>query len=208
MPRLADPLMALLRDDTWWPRIRLRAIVPFRWHRRNDEDAFADLRALTADVHAGRVPDPDDALLGCLLSALYPADILETEIMQYLRLPRRPNSCPEYEYFWSGHLVRKSTREQLARLLDELAERYRFTAFGRRAHGLPAFSSAVALESPGPVSSATRGMRWTSSACSAGWDRPRVQATGHTIRTSAGRNRRISGGGSKADPGRGRLCWP
>ena len=139
LPGLADPLMTLLRDDTWWPRIRLRAIEPFLRHLRNDEDASADLRALTDDVYAGKVPVPDDALLGCLLSTLYPAAIPETEIMQYLRLPRRPNSCPEYEYFWTGHLPRKSTRNQLAVLLDELARRYGSLLSEDGAHGLPVF---------------------------------------------------------------------
>ena len=87
IPGIAGPLMTLLRDDAWWPRIRLRAIEPFQRHRSNDADASAELKALTADIYAGKVPDPDDALLGCLLSTLYPAAIPETEIMQYLRLP-------------------------------------------------------------------------------------------------------------------------
>ena len=139
LPGLADPLMKLLRDDTWWPRIRLRAIEPFLWHRRNAEDASAELKALTADVYAGKVPDPDDALLGCLLSTLYPAAISETEITQYLRLSRRPNYCPEYEYFWTGHLPKKSTKNQLVVLLDALAERYRPLLSEDRAHGLPVF---------------------------------------------------------------------
>ena len=139
LPGLAEPLMELLRDDTWWPRIRLRAIEPFVWHRRNDEDASADLKALTADVYAGKVPDPDDAMLGCLLSTLYPTAISETEIMQYLRLPRRPNYCPEYEYFWTGHLPKKSAKDQLAVLLDELAERYGPLISEDRSHGLPIF---------------------------------------------------------------------
>ena len=59
--------------------------------------------------------------------------------MQYIRLPRRPNSCPEYEYFWTGHLPRKSTRNQLAVLLDELAGRYGSLLSEDGAHGLPVF---------------------------------------------------------------------
>ena len=138
LPGLAGPLMTLLRDDAWWPRIRIRAIEPFLRHQGNDADASAQLKSLTADVHAGKVPDPDDAMLGCLLSTLYPSAIPETEIMQYLRLPRRPNFCPEYEYFWTGHLPRKSTTGQLAVLLDELAERYLPLLSEDRKHGLPA----------------------------------------------------------------------
>ena len=40
LPGLADPLMTLLRDDTWWPRIRLRAIEPFLRHLRNRRGRF------------------------------------------------------------------------------------------------------------------------------------------------------------------------
>ncbi len=139
LPGLAGPLMRLLRDDTWWPRIRFRAIQAFLRHHRDDEGASAEIKALTADVYAGKVPDPDDALLGHLLSILYPATISETEIMQYLRLPRRPNQRPEYQYFWTGHLPRKSTRDQLAVLLDEFTERNGPLLAEGRPYGLPVF---------------------------------------------------------------------
>ena len=139
LPGLAGLLMRLLRDDTWWPRIRFRAIQAFLRHHRNDENASAEIKALTADVYAGKVPDPDDALLGHLLSILYPVTIPETEIMQYLRLPRRPNQCPEYEYFWTGHLPRKSKRDQLAVLLDEFTERNGPLLAEGRPYGLPVF---------------------------------------------------------------------
>ena len=136
---LSDPLMKLLRDDTWWPRIRLRAIELYVRHHRDAEDASGDMRKLTADIYAGSVPDPDDAMLGCLLSNLYPASIPETEIMQYLRLPQRPNSCPEYEYFWTGHLPKKSKANQLVVLLDALADRDLSLLSKHGTHGLPVF---------------------------------------------------------------------
>ena len=104
LPGLAGPLMTLMRDDTCWPRIRFGAMDAFVRHVRNDGEAFNELKALTADVYAGKVQDLDDALLGYLLTTLYPATIPETEIMQYLRLPRRPNHWSEYNFFWTGHL--------------------------------------------------------------------------------------------------------
>ena len=176
LPRLAVPLMALLRDGTRWPRIRLGAIDLFKRHRRNGEDAAAELKALAADVHASKVPDPDDALLGGLLSALYPATIPETEIMQYFRLPRRPDSCPHYDYFWTGHLPRKSSGDQLATLLDALAERYGSLVSEDRAHELPTFflrelpSKLLAryLRLSGDDVDLTRLFRWLGSVASAG----------------------------------------
>ncbi len=124
LPGLAGPLMKLIRDDTCWPTIRIGAIDAFVRHLRNDREGFKELKALTADIYAGKIPDLDDALLGYLLTVLYPVTISETEIMQYLRLPRRPNHWSEYNFFWTGHLPKSSTRDQLVVLLDELAKRY------------------------------------------------------------------------------------
>ncbi|MCY3757144.1 MAG: hypothetical protein OXG96_05425, partial [Acidobacteria bacterium] len=124
LPGLAGPLMTLMRDDTCRPTIRFGAINAFVRHLRNDVEAFKELKALTADVYAGKVQDLDDALLGYLLITLYPATIPETEIMQYLRLPRRPNHFSGYIFFWTGFLSDISTTDQLVVLLDELSERY------------------------------------------------------------------------------------
>ena len=139
LPELADPLKELIRDGTWWPRIRDRAVDVFVQHRRNDTQALTELKELTAEVYAGKVADSDDALLGCLLSTIYPAAISETEVIRFLRVPQRPSHSPEYEYFWTGHLPKRSTRNQLAVLLDQIVERYDNLLANERAHGLPAF---------------------------------------------------------------------
>ena len=139
LPSLADPLKELIRDGTRWPRIRDRAVNVFVQHRRNDTQALTELKELTADVYAGRVADSDDALLGRLLSTIYPEAISETEVIQYLRVPQRPNHSPEYDYFWNGQLPKRSTRRQLAVLLDQIVERYDDLLADERAHGLPAF---------------------------------------------------------------------
>ena len=119
LPGLADAMMKLIRDGAWWPRIRDRAVDAFVRHRGDDKKALDELKLLAANVYAGRVHDPDDSLLGCLLTKLYPGALSETEVMQYLRASKRPSHCPRYEYFWTGHLPKKSTRDQLAGLLDE-----------------------------------------------------------------------------------------
>ena len=139
LPSLADPLKELIRDGTRWPRIRDRAVNVFVRHCRNDTQALNELKELTADVYAGRVADSDDALLGRLLSSIYPEAISETEVIQYLRVPQRPNHSPEYDYFWNGQLPKRSTRSQLAVLLDQIVERYDDLLADERAHGLPAF---------------------------------------------------------------------
>ena len=176
LPKLADPLKELIRDGTWWPRIRDRAVDVFVRHRRNDTEALTELKELTAEVYAGKVPDSDDALLGCLLSTIYPAAISETEVIRYLRLPQRPNYSPEYEYFWSGHLPKRSTRSQLAVLLDLIVERYDNLLADERTHGLPAFfirwlpSNLLArfLQVSGDDVDLTRLFRWLEPAAKSG----------------------------------------
>ena len=176
LPKLADPLKELIRDGTWWPRIRDRAVAVFVRHRRNDTEALTELKELTAEVYAGKVPDSDDALLGCLLSTIYPAAISETEVIRYLRLPQRPNYSPEYEYFWSGHLPKRSTRSQLAVLLDLIVERYDNLLADERTHGLPAFfirwlpSNLLArfLQVSGDDVDLTRLFRWLEPAAKSG----------------------------------------
>ena len=139
LPTLADPLKELIRDGTRRQGIRDRAIGAFMRHHRNGTQALTELKELTADVHAGMVPDPDDSLLGRLLSTLYPEAISEREIMQFLRVPQLPHSCDAYRWFWIKRLPWKSTnRDRLAALLDELAERYASLLSDNRTRGLPA----------------------------------------------------------------------
>ena len=140
LPTLADPLKELIRDGTRWPRIRDRTIDVFMRHHRNGTQALMELKELAADVHAGKVSDPDDSLLGRLLSTLYPTTISEREIMQYLRLPQLPHSCQKYRWFWIDRLPRRSTgRDQVAVLLDGLVERYASLLSDDRTHESPAF---------------------------------------------------------------------
>ena len=139
LPELANPLMKILRDGTWWFRIRSGAIEPFLRHRDNDTDAAIELKALAADIYSGKVPDPDFGLLGCLLYTLYPAAIPETEIMQYLRFQMRADNVAEYVAFWTQHLPKKLKKDQLIVLLDELAERDGPLFSEDLAHGLTNF---------------------------------------------------------------------
>ncbi len=194
VPGLADPLMALLRDDSWWPRIRFRAIEPFLRHRGESADAFDELKALTDDVYTGKVPDPDDALLGCLLSSLYPKVIPETEIMQYLRLPKNADQLLDYEYFWVGHLPSKSTTsDQLVVLLDNLVECYEPLLSEERERGLynfflrwlPSRLLARFLQLSGDEVNLTRLFHWLGLAANAiGWtsDRDLSGETSEVIR--------------------------
>ena len=118
----AADLMEVVRDRTWWPRIRHGALDAFRVQRGDQAAVFAELKALAQDVYAGRVSDPDDDLLGSLLYTLYPDKLSATEVLGYLRAPKRAGQVLSYEYFWQRLIGKRSNCEQMARLLDQLVE--------------------------------------------------------------------------------------
>ena len=126
IPALAKSLMGIARDDRRWPRARLLALDAFIRHQ--DVDAATDeLRTLLADVHAGTVSDPDDDLLGTLLSALYPASLSASDIARHLREAEAPGGWAyygRYFLFWKDEVLECSTSDQLAELLDALVDRF------------------------------------------------------------------------------------
>ena len=126
IPDLAETLMSIARDDRQWPHARLLALDAFI-HNRGGDSATAELQALLADVHAGTVSDPDDDLLGTLLSALYPANLSATDITRHLREPGAPGGWlhrGRYFRFWRYQIPEHSTPDQLAELLETLVKRF------------------------------------------------------------------------------------
>ena len=76
------------------------------------------------DIDNGSLDDPQDELIGILLKALYPNGLSVAEVQQYLRKPKLVAMTGEYAKFWTEHVPRESTPEQLADLLDGIAERF------------------------------------------------------------------------------------
>ena len=119
---VAPDLMRIVRDGTWWSRNRHGALDAFIVQRDDQAAALADLKALAQDLYAGRVADPDDALLGFLLDTLYPEGLSEREVLGFLRVPKRAAQILSYEYFWLRQVGKRSNCAQLARMLDHLVE--------------------------------------------------------------------------------------
>ncbi len=119
---VAPDLMDVVRDGTWWPRIRHGALNAYRVQRGDQTAVFAELKVLAQDLYAGQISDPDDDLLGSLLNTLYPEALSETEVLGYLRAPKRGGQVLSYEHFWQRIVGKRSSCEQLARLLDQLVE--------------------------------------------------------------------------------------
>ena len=103
-------------------RIRYRALDAFVRQRGERAKALANLRGLAASVYEGAISDPNDDLLGSLLDILYPEALTESEILGYLRAPKRPDQILSYEYFWRRQLANRSSCDQVARMLDDLVD--------------------------------------------------------------------------------------
>ena len=119
LPELADPLMAIVRDDSWRPTIRRAALEAYMRARQDDPRLSMTLRKLLDDVFTGVVATKDDDLLGTLLAELYPDDLPVADLVGYLREPGRP-LWRRYGRFWTDGLIEKSTVRQMVQLLDLL----------------------------------------------------------------------------------------
>ena len=120
IPQLADPLMAIVRDDSWPMMHRCAALEAYARVRRGDPQVAEALRSLLDDVYAGAVPTQDDGLLGTLLEELYPDHLPAADLVGYLREPTHRGRWTRYGVFWTGGLIERSTTQQMVQLLELL----------------------------------------------------------------------------------------
>ena len=122
MPGLLEPLLGIVRGDTWSPGINILALEAFI-HFQDNENKTSELKALLADIQNGSVSDPDDELLGTLLVHLYPQYLPPSEVWGYQSNSRnREPFFGPYLLFWRTVLLKKSSNAQVAELLDSLNE--------------------------------------------------------------------------------------
>ena len=121
LPALSDLLQKTVRDASWYPSVRGEALDVLT---RYSELGFLDSAALIAilrEIDDGVIDDPEDELLGILLKSLYPRVLPIAEVRVHLREPKLKTMIGEYSRFWTEHVRRESTPEQLAELLDGIA---------------------------------------------------------------------------------------
>ena len=123
LPSLYDILLKIVRDDKWPPDINTLALDVFIRNYPDSQDKTNRLRALLADIHTGSISDPNNNLLGTLLSQLYPHDLPPSEVWDYFTDQGNPNFIGRYGPFWTINLLDKSSDEQMPELLDSLSER-------------------------------------------------------------------------------------
>ena len=119
---MSATLLDVVRDDSRWPGVRRRALRAYLHNGREQADFKASLKMLLVDLSAGRTPDPEDALLGALLSALYPGGLTASEVWEFLS-ESDTASFGEYFSFWKAHLVNESPVEDLPIHLNVLIVR-------------------------------------------------------------------------------------
>ena len=123
LPGLSRALLTVVRDDTWWPRVRTQALDAFI-RIRNSEDVACELVELLGEIRAEGVSDPTDELLGTLLTQLYPVGVTPSEVWDYLPTTGDPDLIGRCLVFWDRHLLQSSSPGELAELLDSLVERH------------------------------------------------------------------------------------
>ncbi len=120
---LDDALLKIVRDITWWPSIRRAALEVLRQHGKAQPDSDTQFKSLLHEINDGLVDDPDDSLMGYLLTELYPSTLPAKEVLDYLHTPKRRNYFGSYLLFWDRRLLSQSSDSDVSELLDGLTTR-------------------------------------------------------------------------------------
>lgn len=120
MPALAETILTIVYDPSWWPRVAYSAVDAFVRQCPDPKTRATRLTTLVDDFYADRVPDPDGELVGRILDKLYPDVIGPAQIWSHLRRSQPTKLLGHRWLFWTRRLEEKTGDDALAVLLDEL----------------------------------------------------------------------------------------
>ncbi len=123
LPNLSSSLLEIARDDKWSPDVNVAALDAFIHNRPHGRQKTRELKELLADIRAGRVVDPNDDLLGVLLTELHPGELSAADIWKHLSVPANRGYYGRYSRFWSRILREPCAHSAVAEHLDALAAR-------------------------------------------------------------------------------------
>ena len=123
LPSLASTLLDIVRDETWSPDVNAAALDAFIHNHPHGREKTSELKKLLADIRGDRVADPNDDLLGTLLTELYPYELSPSDIWKHLSEPTNRMHFGPYYLFWSRTLGEPCARSQVTEHLDALAAR-------------------------------------------------------------------------------------
>ena len=173
LPDLSQTLLDIVRDDSWWPWVSASALDAFICNSTEGLDTTSKLNELLRDIHAGRVPDPDNELLGTLLIRLYPEEVEPSQVWDYLAAGARSELVGRYVVFWERSVVNRSTDEDVYMLLDGLRKRLpdlRSALELHRLDRLPSKLLARGLKAHGDKIDTRRLYYWLSADSFPGWE--------------------------------------
>ncbi len=154
---LDETLISIIRDDTWWPRVREAALDVVCRRIPTDSRIAYRMKSILEDIRHGSLTDFNDGIAGNLLTELYPGFVTPEEVFDYLHAPTMPNYTGSYSYFWYHTLSENSSDEDIRTLLDQLvarsdtwesgvdinSSRYTWMATGLLAKGLEAHGESI-----------------------------------------------------------------
>ena len=123
LPSLDDVLTSIIRDETWWARVRQTALEVIYHGIATDPGLASRMKSILEEISSGAIIDTDDDLAGYILSALYPGTVKSEEVFNHLHAPTNLNYSGEYDYFWDYTFLEKSSDEDVCRLLDQIVSR-------------------------------------------------------------------------------------
>ena len=173
LPELSQTLMGIVRDDSWWPWITKSALDAFISNSTEGLDTTSKLNELLNDIHAGRVPDPDNELRDALLVQLYPEEVDPSEVWDYLAARAHSELVGQYVRFWNQSILKRSTDEDVSVLLDSLHERLPALRPALERHyldNLPTKLLARGLQACGDELEVARLYNWLSAGSFRGWE--------------------------------------
>ncbi len=121
MPSLAEPALAIVSDPEWWPRVAYAALDAFVRQCSDTDMRIAALKKLLQGIQQGAMPDPDNELAATILDHLYPDSIPPSEIWAHLKRCQPTRLFGRHRVFWTQTLEARTSDEDLAVLLDGLA---------------------------------------------------------------------------------------
>ena len=121
IPNLKPVLMKVVRDEKRPPRIKELALDAYIKQAEDNSERNQYLKVLLKDVHSGTVSDPNDQLLGCLLTQLYPDELPPSEIGRYFKVPKNDSFIGRYTFFWTETFKNRTANQiSIADALDSL----------------------------------------------------------------------------------------
>ena len=155
---LEPDLMAILRDADRPPWVTARALDAYIHITPPGSETDETLAALLDNVQQGSIPDQHDQLRCALLEQLYPQVIRPADVWRYAVPSHRPRVIGTLGTFWDVTVLKESSDQHIAELLDSLCKDSRrlIPALGDAylddlpiqllARGLEAFGDALGTE--------------------------------------------------------------